>query len=567
MNFHKTFFICFLLFNTCFLNAQYTIPSDTATLDINNLKVKLINSGNFLDSRNGQIPLIFKSGDKEIPLIAAAGFWLGGVDPGGNLKVAAELYPEAGKNDYYPGWLSGDIYPYFDSIVNKNFNRFWSMTSEDVGLLVADWSDNGGIDNEIPYAVRAWPARGNPFFESTNGFPLPQNIIGAPFKDNNWDNKYNPLDGDYPCIRGDKAYWCVFNDAGPHTYSESPLSFPMEVQTLVSAWNIPGSMFNNTVYFAFTFRNNIIESIDSLFTSLVVDAAFGCSVNNQVACIPEEDITIFYSSLASNPLCEDSIIYEKTPGIIVVKTVAPPLSPDYETNPMSSFMYIRKEEEFAPLGAHWPTNEGEYYNYMTGTWRDGSPLQYGQDGYSEWTTPTNYAFDGSGDPAWYDTKNDPSVAIMSHHSIRLNPKEVNRVVYAISYLEGPFDITKEADKKRIIDTMNQTLVYYIDHDYQVYPHFCDYKLPENFVSPSLPQDQLIISPNPSKDNIKIRLKNSLHKIDQIQLFDVQGRKVGHRKGVNARTYLLSRNNLSAGMYFLSIKLTNGEEELRKVIFE
>ena len=80
MKLQHLFFLISFLSSSSSLHAQYPIPSDTATLEVNNLVVKLINSGSFLDDRNEQIPLSVKTENGEIPLIGAAGIWLGGID-------------------------------------------------------------------------------------------------------------------------------------------------------------------------------------------------------------------------------------------------------------------------------------------------------------------------------------------------------------------------------------------------------------------------------------------------------------------------------------------------------
>ena len=70
----------------------------------------------------------------------------------------------------------------------------------------------------------------------------------------------------------------------------------------------------------------------------------------------------------------------------------------------------------------------------------------------------------------------------------------------------------------------------------------------------IPSDSVTLDVN----NIKIRLVNSLHKVDQIELFGSTGRKLKHWRNIDERTFQIKKENLASGMYFLRIKLTNGE---------
>jgi hypothetical protein len=60
---------------------------------------------------------------------------------------------------------------------------------------------------------------------------------------------------------------------------------------------------------------------------------------------------------------------------------------------MSSFTYYNNAAvgDFPP-GTTDPESAPEYYNYLTGRWRDGSPFEYGGDGYQEGTYEVKYAF-------------------------------------------------------------------------------------------------------------------------------------------------------------------------------
>ena len=59
---------------------------------------------------------------------------------------------------------------------------------------------------------------------------------------------------------------------------------------------------------------------------------------------------------------------------------------------MSSFTYINNAGfNDPPPGTTDPNTPEEFYNYLSGTWRDGNPFTFGDDAYLD-GDPINYAF-------------------------------------------------------------------------------------------------------------------------------------------------------------------------------
>src|SRR3954464_3407480 len=69
-------------------------------LDINNVRATILNGGDmWWDLISGQYEIPKGSG---ITSLFAGSLWIGGIDGGGNLKVAAMTYRQGG-NDFWPG--------------------------------------------------------------------------------------------------------------------------------------------------------------------------------------------------------------------------------------------------------------------------------------------------------------------------------------------------------------------------------------------------------------------------------------------------------------------------------
>jgi len=177
-------------------------------LDINNVRARLLVGGDvWWDGNNGRyiVPNV-EPGEVEVSSIFAGAVWLGGIDPGGNLKIAAQQFGTAsGASDFWPGPLTEE--GFVDDETCANWDNFFTVTGAEIDLHISRFlsSQEPGADayteNDIPAGVKTWPGLGNQFFFEEFGFELPtaEQGLGA-FFDENGDNLYNPLDGDYPII-------------------------------------------------------------------------------------------------------------------------------------------------------------------------------------------------------------------------------------------------------------------------------------------------------------------------------------------------------------------------------
>lgn len=549
--------------------SQSVYPSDTVSLSTNNIHLNLINGGYFLDHRNGQVPLRIKEGDDLIPGIRALSLWMIGLDDGGNLKGKAQKGFEDDTTSFITGPYLG--YPP-DMEIAQKFNRFWKINSADIGLFLDDYNQDGEINDPIPESVLAWPGNGNPFFETYNGFELPENPFGyAPFYDRNWDGIYNPEEGDFPCIGGDEAAWWMFNDYSLENPAGFPLNLGIEVKAEVSTFKHPG-ILGNTVFLDFMIMNKAITAADSLFLGLFIDGLLGCSSNNRVASIPEHDIMVIYNAVPDDEFCDETFSYEDHPGIIAIKTIKAPYQEDGSFSPMQSFMYLRSQSDtLVPNGAGWPENAWESYNYLNSIWKDGTGLYLGGDGYQLGTEIVNHAFNGTplpgGNELWYDQEINSPVGIMSYGDLRMEPGETNRIVYAVSWISGEFDITNETHKNNLVDTMFQTYMYYLSGgDYDLDPHICIARPPVD-VQNIQEEDEILLVPNPATNGVLIEMKNAESKIETIEVFELNGRSVNVWNNIDSHAFFLERNDLSAGLYILKATTVHGDTYIIKLIFQ
>jgi hypothetical protein len=75
-------------------------------------------------------------------------------------------------------------------------------------------------------------------------------------------------------------------------------------------------------------------------------------------------------------------------------------------------------------------------------------------------------------------------------------------------------------------------------------------------------------PNPSTGRLFVELKNTDLSISKVQIFDLAGKVVLAETVTNINNIQqLNASRLDAGVYFVNVVLSNGEQLTNKVIFE
>jgi hypothetical protein len=200
--------------------------------------------------------------------------WIGGVDPGGNLKIAAGSL-NAATSDFRAGIMR-----------KPGYDRIWRVTKEQIVQHRADFADNGVIDNPIP-DIMNWPGSLN-FDENEDG--VEETVQVALFQDKNWDGVYDPEKGEHPSgARGhllpsrglpDEILFFAFNDSTKHLYTKGD-RLDIQVFCTVFAYKCPESeALNNTVFVHFNFWNRGSQLLDSLYVGLYLDFDIGHNMDD-----------------------------------------------------------------------------------------------------------------------------------------------------------------------------------------------------------------------------------------------------------------------------------------------
>lgn len=465
--------------------------------NVNNVRARLRSGGDvWWDGDEGQyiVPNVQTNPRSSI---FAGSVWLGGYDDEGNLKLACQDYRSNNNEDFWPGPLTpdqGTVEP--DTCAN--WDRFFKVQGSNIRTHFNNYrlgcvdpeelTDCDVLDpNDIPLDVRGWPATGNPFFRDIHGFDLPNTAQGlAGFYDVTPDGIYDPSTGDFPIIeiRGcelnldvtidralpDEMVFWIYNDAGgPHTASMGQ-PIRMEVQVQAFAYESDNEL-NNMTFQRYKLINRAVAPIDSTFFAMWVDPDLGCALDDYVGCDVDRAFAYTYNADPFDENCLGAFGYQSEVPIVGVDYFRGPLGPknidtvvivdpDDPTqldtviefsNPgigevgdtvielgMSSFTYYNNPgSEPTPEGATTdPNGPTEFYNYLTGSWRDGTPFTFGGSAYNPGSTELiDYAF--------VDAPNDPDGWSMC--ALNLAPGD-RRTIQA----SGPFRLLPGATNELII---------------------------------------------------------------------------------------------------------------------
>ncbi len=403
--------------------ALCTPSTSQADLDINNVRTRILGGGDmWWDLQNGMyyVPKP-PSGQAGPTSLYAGALWIGGKDPGGTLKVAAQTYRQWG-NDFWPGPLDNSAAT--DATICSAWDKHWKINRKDVEAYY-NWAINGIGPNPVsPSAmdvINSWPVI------------APDGHAIAPFYDINNNGIYEPQVGDVPdfdvtgtrgCnanLFGDQSLFWVFNDKGNIHTSSSATAIGLEVHAQAFAFQTSDEI-NNMTFYRYKIINRSSFRLDSTYFGVWVDPDLGSANDDFVGC----DVGLGLGFCYNGDLVDDTppagqIPYGVNPPAVGVDFFEGPFADpdgidnaastvpasftnygndtiDDERIGMKKFVYYNNGGSFNAD----PNTGIQFYNYLKGIWIDGTPMTYGGNGHLTGVA-CDYAFPGASDPTGFGT--------------------------------------------------------------------------------------------------------------------------------------------------------------------
>ena len=387
----------------------------------------------------------------------AGSVWLGGLDAGGQLKVAAMTYRQNGI-DFWPGPLD-TTNASADPAECARYDQIYTITRDEVDKFVSGKS--GPTSN-----ITSWPGNGN--VSKNQGANL------APFYDANGDGFYDPTTGDYPAydvknladkdrfgyckakLYGDYTLFWVFNDKGGiHTETDG-IAIGVEVRAQAFEFKTNDEI-NNMSFYSYEVFNRSSFQLNKTYFTIWNDADLGYYLDDYVGCDVKRGLGYIYNA---DPFDET---YSGTNGYL---DFPPALGCDFFRGPiadagdlidnnfngivdepgesiqMSRFTYYNNNIGAFPNQTTNPDLSIHYYNYMTGFWKDGSPFTQGGNAYGG-SSPSQFVYDGDpvNNTGWTE-KNAGNLPgdrrfLQSAGPFTLKPGAVNYITFGMPWAQSP----------------------------------------------------------------------------------------------------------------------------------
>jgi hypothetical protein len=513
-------------------NQMYPYFPAVDSLDINNIKVGHGVHGDMWHRADGsQLCEYPKGSGKHIGY--SAGIWMAGYDSQSQLYAAGVLSGPASssnKTDYWPGPL---VYPHtaITYASSQDWAKIWKLRRSELNMFL-----NTAVHTIVntPKTILEWPALGNQYARGNNNVSLniPIGYGYAPFVDLNNNGIYEPLQGDYPEMKGDLMLWSIFNTSGPTHDLTNSLPLQMEIHCMAYAYK-RNSAIDNVIFYEYTLLNWGTQNIDSFVHGVYADMDMGYAFDDYNGFDSGRNLGIVYNRGITDQAYHDSI---PMAGIRVLKW-------DYLDScnihtPAGSFMLYNNGSD--PNGGD-PTTAAQFNNYLRHRWRNGQPL--------------TDSFIVGGNPVKYAVPSDPSTMGWSECSLNFPPDDRRFVIASVPKTLMPGMITKFAfalvasPKKYQNGCPNASFADIRDISDTAYSVFCNPLPISTGIYDALDNvSSLNLYPNPVSSTLNISVPYYQH--ERVDIYDGLGRLSNTTANRKADVITVDVRSLASGVYYI-----------------
>lgn len=334
-----------------FLNAQQTLD----TLNGNSISAIINDRGRlFNNPQLGRAGYEFPAGSGN-HLIFSGGFWFGGTNQNGDLKLAAFGYSGY---DFYSGpYSSTNSYSDLD-YSNDYLSSIWSVKKSDILHHISNYNQQGYV---APDGILNWPGNGDPSIGVAEQL--------APYIDENNNGIYEPHLGEYPCIKGDEASYQIMHEDLANGQSGGQ-EIGAEIHIMVYQYQSL-NFIDSTTFMEVKVFNRGQNSYNDFKASIYMDPDIGFSEDEYIGSTPTKNLVYAYNADNFDEGGNGAPGYGANPPAIGIVS----LNKDFEY-----FWYLQRST-ISLLSDYW--------NSMNGRNPDGSFWSHGITG-----ATTQFLFDG-----------------------------------------------------------------------------------------------------------------------------------------------------------------------------
>lgn len=323
-----TYTSLFILLSLC-LTAQNGV-----ILDANNTSIYINNNGsNFYDGNNAGY-IVPKNDSIDKSTIFTSALWLSALDENNELYVSVNTFSKV-SNDYQSGIRNNEG--------RIKYDRIYVVTSDEI-------EDHKKWPERTTGDILRWPGNG----DTTKGEPWQL----APFEDLNQNGVYEPLHGDYPKIKGEKAAYCIYTDNKEHEISGTkPMN--IEIHQMFFQFNESGTLLDETNLASYRLVNRSNKNFKDFRIAFFVDFDLGNFSDDQVGC---DTIQNMIYTINGDDNDEGVLGYGINP---------PSQCMVFLNHKMSSAVYYNNSTN--PINGN-PVKAADFSNYMKGLFMNGAPI-------------------------------------------------------------------------------------------------------------------------------------------------------------------------------------------------
>lgn len=238
---------------------------------------------------------------------------------------------------------------YNDDYLNRYF-RIWPLSREMIEFHQQNFNSSG---YNIPEVILNYPGNGRTWCNESS--------VLAPFVDLNGNGIYEPLQGDYPEIRGDQSVVILMNE-GMLGDNGAPGT---EAVVEYYLFDTPDLDLGNTLFVHANIRNRSGRDYEDFAIGFLADFDIGFNSDDFVGCAPESNYFYGYNG---DDFDEPSFT---TPGY---GNNIPACGVLFLNRPLDAFRYYNQSS--SGLNGR-PTNPQEVSNILQGLYTDGTPMEFG----------------------------------------------------------------------------------------------------------------------------------------------------------------------------------------------